>query len=290
MNDVKTGETIVFWNCGLAPTKKNMLVADAASCDAAAEMIRGLVQGGASMLGLCEVDEASISLLRRHFPVSFEVRPYVHALERSRWDLALAYDKEVWGLRGRTIPITVGYQRHTYRAGCCTKFLHISTGTNVAVYLAHWRSRLHDGGLARERCGEQLRQRIGREKSHVLVMGDFNDEPFDKALENLNATRDMHLARERPGMLFNPFWRHLGHEDRHDPACGTYYHRNGDTTRWRTFDQILVSPEFLGEYGLLYDRTRIIGALEAPTNSNPGNRSRTEHFPVAIDLVVKQPR
>jgi Endonuclease/Exonuclease/phosphatase family len=241
------------------------------------------------MLGLCEVDEASVDRLRRHFPATFGVKPHVQAQGLTRWDLALAYNQEVWALSGRSTPITVSYQRQTYRAGYRTKFRHVSTDTEVAVYLAHWRSRLNDGRLARERCAEQLRQRIVREKVHVLLMGDFNDEPFDKALENLNATRDMHLARERPGMLFNPFWRHLGHEDRQDPTCGTYYHRNGDTTRWRTFDQILMSAGFLGNHGLIYDRTRVVRTLENPGSSNSRIRTYADHLPVAIDLVVKHP-
>jgi endonuclease/exonuclease/phosphatase family metal-dependent hydrolase len=135
-----------------------------------------------------------------------------------------------------------------------------------------------------------LRQRIAKEKQHVLVMGDFNDEPFDSALEILNATRDMTIARERPGMLFNPFWRHLGHEDRDDVVCGTCFHRNGETTRWRTFDQILLSGEFLGEHGLIYDRTRIYRDPKEPTDSTPPRGKGSDHLPVVLDLVIKQSR
>jgi hypothetical protein len=38
MNDVKTGETVAFWNCGLAPARRSAPIADEASCNAAAEV------------------------------------------------------------------------------------------------------------------------------------------------------------------------------------------------------------------------------------------------------------
>lgn len=245
-------ETIAFWNCGLAALHEGNRGAENAAYEAAGRTIGRLVHDGAKMLGLCEVSDADLKRLRQFLPRSYTLRSCVRREDRLRWDLALAYDRDVWEHGGTGRRVIARYGTHSYKAGWRNPLRHRATGVDVAIYVAHWRSRLNDGALARERCGVELGRSAAREKCSVLLMGDFNDEPFDKALESLNTSRDIHLVRENQRLLFNPFWRHLGHEDRNAARCGTYFHRNGETTRWRTFDQIIISADFLRDRGLCY--------------------------------------
>ena len=86
----------------------------------------------------------------------------------------------------------------------------------------------------------------------IIILGDFNDEPFDKSLAgHLLATRDRTLVKQNDLYFYNPFWRHLGETLPHSyglhsgSICGTCFHRTGEETKWRTFDQIIVSSSFL---------------------------------------------
>ena len=101
---------------------------------------------------------------------------------------------------------------------------------------------------------EAFRERASRA---VVVMGDFNDEPFDQSLQILDATPDLaevaaplsltgrKLAERYQSYLrwtprlFNPFWSLCTGEQ------GTYY----ASPRWRTYDQILLSPGALELFG-----------------------------------------
>jgi len=67
----------------------------------------------------------------------------------------------------------------------------------------------------------------------VIVIGDFNDEPFSDAMQSqLRGVRERRLVHGDPDreLLYNPFWRKLGE---HRPAgrvapsfspAGTYYY------------------------------------------------------------------
>ncbi|MCX4244067.1 endonuclease/exonuclease/phosphatase family protein [Paraliomyxa miuraensis] len=271
-------ETIVFWNCGLAPTVRRETRPEPGACETAGRTIRQLVHDGAKVLGLCEVNDASLQSLRRFLPAGFDLHPCTGPVNGLHWDLALAFDSAAWKACGHARRIVARYGNHSYKAGWKRPLLHRSTGVEVAIYVAHWRSRLRDGALGRQRCGQELATSMEKEKRPIVVMGDFNDEPFDKALEGMNTSRDIHLVRDSCNLLFNPFWRHLGHEDRHTRRCGTYFHRNGETTRWRTFDQIIISAEFLQDRDLCYH-----WAGPAPNVHDAG-----DHIPVRLDIYSRR--
>jgi hypothetical protein len=102
------------------------------------------------------------------------------------------------------------------------------------------------------RLGEKLREiNSATADPLVILMGDFNDEPFDESMVTLlPSTRDRTLARAG-GFLYNPFWRFLGEMvpyrigENFQGHGGTFFHRAGVETRWLTFDQILFSSAFV---------------------------------------------
>lgn len=96
---------------------------------------------------------------------------------------------------------------------------------------------------------------LDRSRMPVVVLGDFNDEVFNDAVEALNSTPetdevtdDLNVRgrskRERfrtycasPYRLLNPFWSFAG-------SSGSYYR----SPRWRTYDQILLSRGFCEDF------------------------------------------
>lgn len=102
---------------------------------------------------------------------------------------------------------------------------------------------------------ERLRRRWN---TPCIVMGDFNDEPYDASIRTaLNSTRFEDLVQRRGHItgkslvdvddyfgekfsLYNPCW-HLGFSD--DGSMGGTYYR----TEWRAYDQVLFTHGALSE-------------------------------------------
>lgn len=129
------------------------------------------------------------------------------------------------------------------------------------IFVAHWPSRLWcpPDSSYRHALGMHLRNLIddiNREEgspAYTVLLGDFNDEPYDRSLsEQLLAVRDRSLVRRNPELLYNPFWRHLGDAVPYYPGvepkgcCGSCCSASSQDTHWRTFDQIIFSSAFLG--------------------------------------------
>jgi exonuclease III len=181
--------------------------------------------------------------------------------------------------------------------------LRVEGMPEIHLVIAHWPSRLHDAqqNVKRNRLGEAVRgmfrslvARSSPEAPYLVIMGDFNDEPFDRSIaEQINSTRDRELARRKPReFLYNASWRHLGEATPHpgDPSspsgAGTYfYRRGGPFTRWYTFDQVLVSASFLTAPGWQLDES-LTGPFRLPqlvsSIMNPSVPS--DHLPVVATL------
>lgn len=113
---------------------------------------------------------------------------------------------------------------------CYTDTLH--------VMVNHWPSRR--GG---EESSEKYRLRASNvlksavdsilqqnQKAHILVMGDFNDGPSNKSMEQLKSTGLINLSEELELAC----------------KCGSYKYKNS----WHLFDQMLVSKAVLKKRGL----------------------------------------
>ena len=135
----------------------------------------------------------------------------------------------------------------------------------INFFISHWPSRLHHQESDPKRLElattfrkylDSIRE-IDSLNKHIILMGDYNDDPFSPSLyKHLLATRDRQLATENDNYLYNPFWRNLGesdylvHEDSNKNSCGTYYYSQGNESKWFNFDQIIFSSAFL-KNGLL---------------------------------------
>ena len=139
----------------------------------------------------------------------------------------------------------------------------------LTVLVNHWPSRYGGREVSaprREMAATVVRALIdghmrtaaqdGRE-AEVLVMGDFNDDPFDASVHDvLGAVRERRTVahpynlltqndKQTSPRLYNPTWSLFAEGDH-----GTYYYWNDWT--WNVFDQIIVSPGRLDGQGLDY--------------------------------------
>lgn len=135
--------------------------------------------------------------------------------------------------------------------------------SEFSVFFVHWPSDLDpEGPKKRREIAQALRAMLPEPGSRYLLLGDFNEEPFGAALvEGLRAGRDRAYARENSGAwLYNAAWRLLGEQralaaGAEDPvhAVGTYFKSNLSEARWRTVDQLLLSPPLLHTSGWCFD-------------------------------------
>lgn len=140
------------------------------------------------------------------------------------------------------------------------KFKIIESNEIIYFYISHWPSRLNRPEVGRDELGYSLRADIDTifatdgYDAKIILMGDYNDEPFDKSIfDKLTATRDRRMVLDKPYILYNPFWRVLGSVEPYQKSeagtasYGTYFYKASQhVTKWFTFDQIIVSSAFMG--------------------------------------------
>lgn len=172
-------------------------------------------------------------------------------------------------------------------------------GPEIFVCLAHWPSRQSDpqAKSERETLGRALSEQIGVVHFHnpnplVLVMGDFNDEPYDNSMTRcLESSRDRTLVRSRRKLLYNPFWRWLGEQQHaHEESdgrrgAGSYFYGGDGFTRWFTFDQALVSAAFLdGPFWRLDEtNTRVLASVPLSERGRP--LAGFDHMPIMVAIT-----
>lgn len=237
-----------FWNAGVAPTRGHAH----RSVDVATTAVDEMFGRGIQLVALAEVDRESIAAIKTALE-----SPSIASLEMtgatggSRWDLAVLYSSRE--LTCRPAGEVTGRRRGTtHRAAW--KVSVAADDWEALTYLLHWRSRrLSNGYDYRRECAVALhtdvRDSLGRDRS-VIVMGDFNDEPFDSSIEReLNSLRDPRLVIKRSeDSLFNPCWPLCAPQPA-DPwsGFGTYQSDRPRTTSRYQFDQVMTSAHFLDE-------------------------------------------
>ncbi len=166
--------------------------------------------------------------------------------------------------------------------------------------------QIHDG----EKVRKQIRRIKGGDKKpreleldkNVLLMGDFNDEPFSSSLlEYLNASYDRNYVLSQKSVekvvLYNCAWEGLA-----TAKPGSYFYEKGKVTNWSMLDQIVVSPALLsGVAGLRYvpSSFRVEQELTADENGVPyricswndddelvWQPGYSDHFPAMITLEL----
>lgn len=141
---------------------------------------------------------------------------------------------------------------------------------------------------------------VRRRERHVrhrrtIVMGDFNLNPFDEAMNiahgfNAMSTRKCVAARKRKvnhrrfPYFYNPMWSLFG--DQSVGPAGTYYHSSPSKGihGWNMLDQVLVRPDAL-DY---FEDVKIVDSAGSHSLKTDAERPRrtfaSDHFPLLLTV------
>jgi hypothetical protein len=299
-----------WWNTGLSHSR----APGAASDDdrkAVAEVITRLtLEERCSVVALAEVHrEATIDLIPKQIRGTWRCLQEVSPAPDD-YDLDVLWDADLVQPQLQEISwLSSSFVGARVRPGVVARF-STSTGDDLVVAAAHWRSNMGDtenAGSLRSRAAEALRNAIGAavfEGIPVMVLGDLNLEPFDRALQTVFPTsryRDVvrrHQERNPSDTLFyNPSWRWLGERmpwsagERPSSLAGTYHEGKWVPSAWRTFDQVLVSAPLVGEKGWVLREADLGIWIDSTVFDFQKSRPRKpfDHLPLlgTLDLVAK---
>lgn len=165
---------------------------------------------------------------------------------------------------------------------------HIS-GQKVHLLVNHWPSRRAGAELTEpsrlkvSKINQQIISEIRNKNNDakIVIMGDFNDDPLSKSVQELVSEN-----------LYNPMELLLTRDK------GSLTHKGN----WNLFDQILVSQNFIQQYGndFRFDTAEIFNLKSVQVFEGPykGHPFRTyagpkylggisDHFPVFLTFTIK---
>lgn len=198
-----------------------------------------------AIMGLCEVENRDVlEYMIRITPLSKMKYAVVHedSPDNRGIDVALLYRKDLFKpIEHKVIPVDLKPDTFKTRDILYVKGVLDSDDT-LHVFVNHWPSRL--GGEAqsepkRINAAKTLRKEVDNimkndSSAKIIIMGDFNDYPNNKSLEEvLLAKKD--TAEIQKGELFNMLYL------KHMKGEGTHYYDN----HWGMLDQIIVSKSLI---------------------------------------------
>jgi hypothetical protein len=281
--------------------------------------------GGPDLLGVCEIENAAVAQRLMEATGRPDYRlAHVESPDLRGIDTSLIYSNQVFKpVEPEDIKSHMVHLRYPTRDIFEVHLRLIANDAELIVLVNHWPSRrqgqyetephrmtvaehcgrLVDGFLTLSRAEflalpntppslAVLNERWNR---NVLLMGDLNDEPFDRSVLNyLQGTKDLdHLEEEikaasgqhlpeassyldRRAYLFNCAWPWLGAADK-----GTIHYPSGTNTM-NVFDQFLVSR------GLYYGKRDLRIRCEAAKIFTPPDLATPKGRPRPFDRKTKK--
>ena len=261
---------------------------------------------GPDILGVCEVENENVldKLIARLSPLGRSYKT-VHADTKDRRgiDVAFLFDSDKYSVDANEVFNHFILRRNATRDLLQASFVTKPSGNRLVLMGNHWPSRM-GGALASEpyriMAGETLsyfHQRtieIDGTDQAVVVMGDFNDEPFDRSLVEYalseRVERRVKSKRSKKPYLLNLTWKLMGQ------GVGTHFY---DGTPGM-LDQILVNRPVLRDdspFEVNQSSVEIIKFPEMVASSGgprrfgrPSSASSfddtgfSDHFPIAVVL------
>jgi predicted extracellular nuclease len=277
----------------------------ASKLDHLAQVISKLNSGKApDILGLCEVENMAVLVdLVNDKQLSDEGYGIVHfeSPDARGIDVALLYRKSMFRIKDSK-PNILDLSSYGNTTRDILQVELESRGKvkeTIHVLVNHWPSRR--GGLAesepkRVKAAKTLKAIVDgitdkNSKANIVIMGDFNDEPFNKSIRDELATAE-DFDKLGGASLFNPMARLK------QAGLGSYNYRGN----WNMLDQIIISkalldgekaeyekysakifsPEWLRQHGGTYD--------QYPFRTFGGRKylnGYSDHFAVSIQLTFE---
>ncbi|WP_449126126.1 endonuclease/exonuclease/phosphatase family protein [Pseudomonas viridiflava] len=281
--------TFAWWNTSLAPTSVSKSTPELQ--DFAAQVLEYLiVDKGADFIALGEVSQLDFDILSSKS--SFAHYQYVSAVAavgRTSFDLGYLYNKlKISVIDAKNISTMSG----TSTLKLAHRVIIEVAGSilPICLFISHWPSRMYTSSndSTRHELGVRLRSKVDEvlevegANPLVILLGDFNDEPFDLSMsEQLKASRDIELVKRKPHLLYNPFWSYLGRKNSHKLSTGSYFYKGGKVTKWHTFDQIIFSHGFIkATHWRLAEDCEYIVQLPELVEMVKSRKSVFDHLPV----------
>ena len=257
---------------------------------------------GPDVIGVCEVENRRVLERLRNSIQNAGGHNYevIHAdtQDHRGIDVAFIYDTNKFEIEPNKVFFHFIVKRVATRDIVQVNFKAKSNGTRLVMVGNHWPSR-SGGQLESEPyriiAGETLayfNQRIQEEhgkNTATLVMGDFNDEPFNKSITEYAlgtpSVKKVENAKEAP-RLFNLMWPMVA------AAQGTFYHDD-----FNLLDQLMVSRGIVipnAKFSVKANSVQILTytakagkprKFGRPSDSSGVDQDGfSDHFPVALEL------
>jgi hypothetical protein len=286
-----------WWNTSLFSAKPGGAAANSPKrWDLARDVVRQLLVGNGGALDVLALGEMSPAEIDALLSLLASPSRFGRVADDNR-NIVILYDttriRAVGDAKLTALSLGKSYSAGTYAE------LEID-GAALHLIASHWPSRIVPQEGPRAACGAAVQSRL-RELSTagaapLVVVGDFNDEPFDHSLtRSLQGTRDRHAVRNNSDLLYNPFWRALGERypmEAEPPllGAGTHYSTITPSSGWYTFDQALVSSALLQGSGwtLVEPRTTVLPLDQLRTKLGRP-RLEFDHFPIVVTLEWRPP-
>ncbi len=293
---------LAWWNTSLAPVAKQDRATQAAVTIAISVIVELLKKKKYDLIGLCELSMAEIAWLQLECEkLGYAIADGVEVKGRLKTDTCLIYHKSRFFLSGNVNKLGYIEGRHLKIAQRVDLKLK-PEGSIFSVLLSHWPSvrTYNKGSGERDDYGYELRRLVDEilipnQNAQVVLMGDYNDEPFDRPLASkLRASRDREKVVSGRTLLYNPFWHRIGSDRNYSRPpnnigfCGTHYFSADAVDRWRTFDQIILTKGLLDLSAWNLDESSV-EVIDIPfyTPLVFNASEKFDHFPVGLSLKWK---
>lgn len=256
-----------------------------------------------SIVGLCEIENRGVlEDLIHQTPLSKDNYTIIHknSPDERGIDVGLLYKKKVFRVIDQQfIPVTFSFAPDVKTRDILHVKGIIEPRDTLHLFVNHWPSR-YGGRLEsqpkRVHAARILKQHVdsvvsNNKNARVVIMGDFNDEPHNKSLNDiLNAQTEWETIR--PDQLYNLSGVLQDHQD-----IGSYKYKG----HWNMLDQFIVSGNLLLDTSSLYTEKNSTGIfhpdyLLEEDQQNVGqepyrtflgykyNGGFSDHLPVYLDL------
>ena len=259
------------------------------------------------LIGLCEVENRKVLefLIHRtdlkdyqYFILHFE------SLDPRGIDVALLYKKNHFSpMKYINYPVVMPTSNNRNTRDILYAKGAIANGEELHVFVNHWSSRMggaEESEFKRVTAAQTLRRVVDSvffktPDAHILIMGDFNDYPYNKSVkETLKASTDS-LEKREYGKLYNLMGWQVGE------GKGTYNYKN----EWGFLDQFILSGSLLNKKHKTYTHFNHAKVFKEdyilkkgkrnPEQTKPfptyeGNKhvgGYSDHLPIYLDLYTK---
>ncbi|MGV2702288.1 UNVERIFIED_CONTAM: hypothetical protein MT382_00470 [Aeromonas salmonicida] len=258
-----------------------------------------LLEQSCDFLGICEVSSNDVKHLAEQIDSeSFSIIDLTQAAGQTRFDMAVIYNKSK--IKAELYRSIFNFKMgNVVKAAQAVDIVTLNNDKYIRVYLCHWSSRLDSSG-ALKRCAaaDQVYSsavKLMEEGKDVIIMGDFNDNPYDESLNvRLQASRCHDAVKKYPREYFyNPFWRTVVSDLKYSHANINTEHRSGSYkykqflgTIWHSYDQICVSGSFLsnGSWHLNEYETKVL-SYEDILEDYGDSKHFIDHLPVMCEIT-----